>query len=361
MIFILLGLLDRNIYFYKSKEDNKENYIKTNYLVGSFVKVNQPEIIQNEPYYNFIIILSNNETILRFFHKDLDVFNQWIKHIRLTIDYRNYFEHYKLLCTIAGGEYGKVTLAENIETKEKVATKILTKLTMNSVYWGLLKSEIDVLKLCKHKNIVRYIDNFENSEYIFIVMEFLPATLGSYLKMRNFSMPEKLVKQITYQITEALLYLQKFGIIHRDLKPDNIMIASNLNNLDNESIEIKINDFGFSKVLGQKERTQESYGTFAYLAPEIVIRLPYNKSIDVWSLGITMYYMISGELPFLGNSENELNKNICLKELEFTPIFMSYSHDMLKLISKCLVKDHEKRIKLEEIQNHSWFKGFDKN
>jgi len=304
------------------------------------------------------MILSNNDNVLKFYHNDLEVLNQWIKHIRVAIDYRNFFEHYKLVATIAEGQYGKVTLAQSLKTDEKVATKILTKnLIKDFKAWELFKNEIDILRLCKHKNIVKFIDNFENSEYIFIVMEYLPSgTLHNYLRSRNFEVHENIIKRITYQITEALLYLHKFGIIHRDLKPDNILIADS--NVAESEIEVKINDFGFSKVLGENEKTNEGYGSYAFLAPEIIIRLPYNNTIDIWSLGITIYFMVAGELPFQGLSKDELFKNICLKDLIFAPKFKIYSMDMLSLIYHCLAKDSEKRIKLEVIKNHSWFRNF---
>ncbi len=222
----------------------------------------------------------------------------------------------------------------------------------------MLKTEIDIIKISKHPNIVKFIDNFENSEFIFIIMEYIKfGTLQDIIKSKVLNFNEEAVAAIAYQLANALKYLHKYGIIHRDLKPENIMIEEKSENLSN--IVIKVVDFGFGKILGKNERTKESYGSLAFTAPEVLSRIPYNNSIDIWSLGVIIYYMIDNDVPFRGKNKDETYNFICEKELIFPKKFKDLSNEVLDLIFCCLIKKPHKRISIDRVLNHSWFKKFD--
>ena len=166
--------------------------------------------------------------------------------------------------------------------------------------------------------------------------------------------------KISYQIADALLYLRKYGIIHRDLKPINILVKIVKDNLNKESsnvIEVKLADFGLSKILGNKEMTNEGYGTIAFASPEILLKHPYNYKVDVWSLGIIVYYLLSGDIPFAQDSKKlgDLTLNICSKDIQFSKKFKNISKEAISLIKSCLKKNQDNRISIEEIVNHKWF------
>ncbi len=349
-------LIDRNIYFYDNKTDKKEAYTGSNSLISSFIRVNSPEQVRNETIYSFSIFLQDNKQ-KKFYQKDNEIVKTWVKRLREAINYRNIFDYYQIVSTLGEGQYGKVTKGLNKEKKE-VAIKIIEKKKIkDSEVWNMIRTEIDILKISKHPNIVKFIDNFENSEFIFIIMEYIQSgTLHEIIKTKALNLNEKAVAGIAYQLADALKYLHKYGIIHRDLKPENIMIQEK--SIDLNNIVIKIADFGFGKILGKNERAQEGYGSLAFAAPEILTRIPYNNSVDIWSFGIIVYYMLENDVPFRGRNKDETYKFICEKELYFPKRFRDLSEEILDLIYGCLLKPPNKRNTVEKILNHSWFKKY---
>ena len=156
------------------------------------------------------------------------------------------------------------------------------------------------------------------------------------------------------QIANGVKYLHKYGIVHRDLKPDNIMVTQQ-NNID----IIKIMDFGLSKIISSHEKVVDGYGTLSYVAPEVLLRTPYNKEVDIWSLGIILFYMLTGHLPFKGNSKVIIADKIVNDDLEFDEDeWENKSKNAKKLIANCLIKEPEDRITIDEFINHPWFKKY---
>jgi len=242
----------------------------------------------------------------------------------------------------------------------KVAIKIIKKESMTKEDNELVRFEIDIMKLCRHENVVRLLDHFENDEYIFILMEYLSGgDLGSYLTRTEFKVSEELASQLTFQIASGLKYIHSFGILHRDLKPENIMLADK----NEKNPKIKIMDFGLSKILGPDERVADGFGTLSFVAPEVLIRQPYNKQIDIWSLGVILYYSLSGTLPFDDENDNEevIAKMTVFEEVEFpTKKWKNRSNSVIDLIKKTLIKDPETRITIEGYLNHEWVKKYNK-
>ena len=218
----------------------------------------------------------------------------------------------------------------------------------------LVHYEIDILKFCQHKNIVQLIDYFETLNEIIIVLKYIEGnTLGYYLKEKNFNLTEIEVANIIQQIAFGVEYLHKFGIVHRDLKPDNIMIITKK---EDNNIIIKIMDFGFSKIVSKEEKLMEGLGTLYYAAPELIQNLPYNLEVDIWSLGVIIYYMFTGCYPFSGKNEDEIEEKILEENVEFKDGEWEKISDKVKdLIKKCLEKNPEERINIKEFICHPWF------
>jgi len=351
-----LSLIETSIYYYKNPEDNKENYYKSHYLCGCFIRENQGEQINSDVYYSFTILFAEGKR-KQYYHKDSKVIIAWIKALRKALNYKNFFDYYKMGSNIGEGQFGVIKQGSHILSKQAVAIKILKKEDIKTKEdWDLIKTEIDIMKISKHPNIIKFLDHFENSDYIFIVMEYLKSgNLQGYLEKIKFKITEKQAANISYQLADALKYLHKFGIVHRDLKPDNIMLAEDVKGDD---VSIKLMDFGLSKILGNKEKTNEGYGTLAFVAPEIIIRQPYNNSVDIWSLGIITHYMLTGTLPFMAenNDVDEMALLICQKELVFSTKFKEKSPDVMDFIKICLIKQVEKRASIEKLLVHPWFK-----
>ncbi len=180
---------------------------------------------------------------------------------------------------------------------------MLKKASMKISDIELVKREIDVLKLCQHPNIIRLLDIFENQDYLYIIMEVLHVDLYVYMEKRAFKISETRACTIIHSLATALYYLHSYGIIHRDLKLDNIMTVD-----ETEDCEVKLVDFGLSKIVGPKETCTEPYGTLGYAAPEVLRRIPYGKEVDIWGLGIISYILMTGISPFEDDSDAQVLK-----------------------------------------------------
>lgn len=129
-------------------------------------------------------------------------------------------------------------------------------------------------------------DSFETDQYFYIVMEKVNG--GELLEHQvNQSLSEREVATIMHQILSALEYIQEYGVIHRDLKPENILIEKN--EISGNFENIKIIDFGFSKVVLPDELILDLCGTLAYVAPEVLLKRGYNMQVDIWSAGCILY------------------------------------------------------------------------
>ena len=342
-------LIGQDIHYYE--DEKKTSFIKMHNISGGFIKANGEITIKSQKFYSFSIITDLKTRI--FLTKNRENAKEWVKQLKKGMGYKNFFEFYEMLDNLGEGQFGQVKLGIKISTKEKVAIKIITKSKLKNEQVELLKSEIDIMKVCKHPNIVQFIDHFENSEYIFIVMEYLQhGHLRQYLTKKSFNITEKRIAQITHQVASALKYLEVYGIIHRDLKPDNILLADIGSNFT-----VKLMDFGLGKIIGHQEKTVEGYGTLCFVAPEIILRTPYNNSVDIWSFGVTLYYIASHSYPFDSNTDNEIAKKICYTPVEFADnIWIKKSKELKSLIKLCLEKDMKTRITLEGILKHDFLK-----
>ena len=198
--------------------------------------------------------------------------------------------------------------------------------------------------MCQHHNIITLIDLFESSDNYFIVLEFMQGKdLFDYIAKRDYTLPEERAKKIIYQIMQGVLYLHSFGIVHRDLKLENIMMSDQTN-----TAHPKIVDFGLSKIIGPNETANEPFGTLGYVAPEVLKKMPYTFSCDVWSLGCILYALLSGSLPFDHNDQKELMRMTMEDTLKFDlPVWEKVSLPCRNLISDLLRKSPSQRTSLK--------------
>jgi len=347
-------LIDDNLYLYKQKDDKIEDFYKTIFVSGSNLKEIPKKTIQGESYHSFIIFLHNNleETVYTKTEKGV---KDLIKVLRDCTNYKNFFKNYNLLSILGEGTYGEVFVSEDMKSKVKVATKIIKKNNDKQDYWKRIKTEIDVLKIVNHPNIVKFVENYENSEYYFIVMEYLKyGSLTTFLQYKSFKVKEKTIARITYQIALALEYLHDLGIIHRDLKADNILISVD-DRTSEKDIRIKLTDFGLAKILSKFETTTECCGSILFSAPELLYKKNYAASVDIWSLGINIFYFLTGSFPFkIYKEKDKVLKSICHKDFSFD-LLLKRSVEVKDLIKKCLVKDVTKRLTISEVLSHPWF------
>ena len=346
-----LVLIDKDIYYYKS--EHKKEVLGMHNLSGCFFKEYPAERINEKVYYCFSIVFPKRER--KYYVGNSETYDNFIKALKKSFGYLNFFDYYEMLDNLGEGIFGSVKLGVEKKTNQRVAIKIIKKNKAKEKDIELVRNEIDIMKLCYHPYVVHLLDHFENGEYIFIVMEYIKGgSLNDYMKSNNFNFTERRAAELIYQLAKGLKYLHKYGIIHRDLKPDNIMLTE-----ASDKGNIKIMDFGLSKILGKKEKSTDGFGTLTFVAPEVLIRKPYNKEVDIWSLGIILYLMLSGDLPFDDPDDNEqkIAKSIVYQEVKFpSEKFGKRSKAVIELIKGCLTKEPKNRIKIDEILKGEWMK-----
>ena len=211
---------------------------------------------------------------------------------------------YKYGRLLGRGAFGKVNLCLHILSGHLVAIKSINKQTLKSKIKNKIFLETKILKkIFKLKGNTKIFEIFETKKHYNIVMEYISGgDLLTYIKKRN-KLSEKVSKFIFKQIILSLKDIHNLNIVHRDVKLDNILI--DINNT------IKLCDFGVSKILEKDSYTmREQCGTPAYIAPEILSGEYKGFSCDVWSSGVVLYSMLSGNVPFKGKDINDLHENI---------------------------------------------------
>lgn len=260
---------------------------------------------------------------------------------------------------IGKGSYSTVFKAININTEEKVAIKVvdLYKLSSRqpSKYRNLknrLKMEIEIAKSVDHPHLVKMIDVLEEDERVYLVFEFCEyGDLASYLEDVGV-LNEKNSKVFLRQIISGLSYLHSQNIIHRDLKPQNILMKKN-----GDEFKLKIADFGFAKRVEPQDMSATVCGSPLYMAPQLLDRLEYSPKADIWSLGVVMYEMVTGNKPVDASNPMELIKNIRQHKI-LIPSYLS--RDCQSLLKGLLRKDEDRRFNILEVSSHSFFPSKEK-
>eukprot|EP00826_Nyctotherus_ovalis_P048249 TRINITY_DN5659_c0_g1_i11.p1 TRINITY_DN5659_c0_g1~~TRINITY_DN5659_c0_g1_i11.p1 ORF type:complete len:512 (-),score=140.90 TRINITY_DN5659_c0_g1_i11:1507-3042(-) len=299
--FVLMG---NRLYRFTAKNEDKANAVFS--LVGSFLKEEPPEQIQKKLTVFPIRLFMRGSQLVVYAIKEPEV-KQWVKALKGAIGYADLTDHYELGLALGKGKFGLVREATHKQTGEKVAVKIIKKKKLSIEKLALAKREIEIMKVCQHSNIISLLDTFENSDYIYIVLELLRGgDLYEYLEKREFKISEARARNITHSLATALFYLHSYGIVHRDIKLENIMMTE-----DTDQAEAKLVDFGLSKMIGPSESCKEPFGTIGYAAPEILKNEPYDKAIDIWSLGTVLYIMLTSQMPFDEETEEAIAMYVC--------------------------------------------------
>ncbi|XP_078516659.1 serine/threonine-protein kinase MARK2 isoform X15 [Lissotriton helveticus] len=264
--------------------------------------------------------------------------------ISTSVDDQPHIGNYRLLKTIGKGNFAKVKLARHVLTNKEVAVKIIDKTQLNSSSLQKLFREVRIMKVLNHPNIVKLFEVIETEKTLYLVMEYASGgEVFDYL-VAHGRMKEKEARAKFRQIVSAVQYCHQKLIVHRDLKAENLLLDADMN--------IKIADFGFSNEFTFGNKLDTFCGSPPYAAPELFQGKKYDgPEVDVWSLGVILYTLVSGSLPFDGQNLKELRERV-LRGKYRIPFYMST--DCENLLKKFLILNPSKRGTLEQIMRDRW-------
>jgi len=272
-------------------------------------------------------------------------------------------DHYEKILVAGEGSFGTVLKVRHTKTNEFRAMKIIKKSNIDiGITKDVIINEINILKSLDHPNIMKIYEFFQDLKNYYLISEYcesgdLFTKLNTTTDKTFFN--EKVTCSIMRQILSAISYLHSKNIIHGDLKLENILIYNEeqFKNEDNgvNNIEIKITDFGCSKMIKKEGLHNELIGTAYYMAPE-VIKSNYNEKCDLWSCGVIMFILLSGTAPFPGKNEQDILSRISIGDFSFKhKIFNNVSKEAKDLITQLLTYDPEKRIDVRRALRHKFF------
>ena len=255
---------------------------------------------------------------------------------------------------IGRGTFSNVYKGYYPELKVEIAVKKINRRGIEKMR-KYIDTEIEIMKDLNHPNITKLYDviydNRKNYENIYLILEYCPnGDLTSLLKKKKI-MDESEAKKYLQQLANGLKYLTENNIFHRDLKPQNILIGK-----DNI---LKITDFGFAKSVNSSDISETFCGSPLYMAPEILTYQKYTYTADLWSVGVILYEMLTGETPFTGNNLYNLVSNMKDNEVRI-PNYTNLSSECKQLLFSLLQKDPSNRLSWEKFYNHPWFKDHHK-
>ena len=336
-----------------NKNDSYNFNIKYNQKYSQFKKQ-----INGNDYYYFLLINIKNE-IHYYYTPSLQIYKEWINNLKILLKYKNIYQQYIFHQIVGKGKNSIVFSAYDTINKRQVAIKRIVKSALTLEDLSLIQTEVDTLKVCQHPYVVKLYEIIETYNEVNIVLEYCElGNLFYYLNKKNFVLSEEQIATYVHDISKAVYSMHNLGIIHRDLKLSNIALTTK-----NKKVEIRILDFGLSKILGPNQFCNEGYGTPGYAAPEVINRYNYSYEADIWSIGVICYFLCMKKLPFdyKRNGQNELDmvENTLLDEVKFDyNTIRKYSKYAEKFIRDLMNKNYDERPNITEVLEHPWFKLF---
>ena len=270
-----------------------------------------------------------------------------------------FLDNYDVIKQLGKGGYGKVYRVMNKKTKEIRACKHLSKLSIKNL--EKFQREIEILRKADHPNIIKLYEIFESKRSYYLIMEeckggeVFDRIIEHIQKKDMYS--EKDASIILRQMMSAVEYCHNNGIAHRDLKPENLLY---LNDGPEDNNPIKVIDFGLSQVISPQRKLKTKVGTAYYVSPEI-LNGAYSEKCDIWSAGVILYILLSGDPPFNGPSDLAIYKKIAEMKFDFPENKWSRISDEAKDLIKHMIAPENKRYSAREVMEHPWMKVTSEN
>ncbi|XP_043553979.1 serine/threonine-protein kinase D1 isoform X1 [Chiloscyllium plagiosum] len=254
---------------------------------------------------------------------------------------------------LGSGQFGIVYGGKHRKTGRDVAIKVIDKLRFPTKQESQLRNEVAILQNLHHPGVVNLECMFETPERVFVVMEKLHGDmLEVILSSEKGRLPERITKFLITQILVALRHLHFKNIVHCDLKPENVLLAS-----ADPLPQVKLCDFGFARIIGEKSFRRSVVGTPAYLAPEVLRNKGYNRSLDMWSVGVIVYVSLSGTFPF--NEDEDIHDQIQNAAFMYPPNpWKEISLEAIDVINNLLQVKMRKRFSVDKSLSHPWLQDY---
>ena len=258
-------------------------------------------------------------------------------------------QDFEILKELGCGSFGRVFLARHNKTKVKYAIKAIDKTNKTNIEEKpYFRRELEVMYKIHHPNVVKLFGHFEDNKYCYFIMEYISKgnvyNLLTLDKKRQLS--TKVIATIMKDVISATYFLHNMNppIIHRDIKPENVLL--------NEGMVAKLTDFGWSNYIQEDKERKTVCGTPIYLAPEIIKEKGHDERVDIWCIGVLLFELITGSVPFQGNDIETLKSNILHLRITWPK---EMNPDAKDLISKILKLDPNQRLPLEDMLQHPFF------
>ena len=331
---VKLLLCGNYIFYYKNNRDNFL-YKKIIPISSLFItKIKKDNIM----HFSLLSYLHNLEIRKDFYSEKIEEVNKFYHKFNKNKMFRDMKKEYYFKAKVGEGKFGQVILAERYKDKKLLAIKAVQKGYQSIEEYKINRWEIDIFKMLQnldHPNVIKCIDLYEYECQIFFVYEFIPSgdlrKISKELKLFPQYYTINNILKLSIQIIEGIKILHKYGVIHRDIKTTNMVIdikplSENSNPIRQGmypdlanigSSTLKIIDFGLSRILGKSEYSNDPYGSLCFKAPELIEHLPYDFKVDIWAIGVTIYYLVYKELPFEKGSKEEIKYNIVHEKVPF--------------------------------------------
>ena len=256
---------------------------------------------------------------------------------------------FQIIKELGAGSFGHVYLVTHKATKAQYAIKAIDKRNKtNQEEKPYFRREIEVMYKIHHPNVVKLYGHFEDNNYCYFIMEYISKgnVYGLIPQDKKKRLNNQVVASLMKDVISAVYYLHNMKpiIIHRDIKPENVLLA--------DGLVAKLTDFGWSNYMQEDEKRTTVCGTPIYLAPEIIKEQGHDEKVDVWCIGVLLFELITGNVPFQGNDIDTLKENILHLKIAWPK---DINVDAKSLIKKILKSDPAARISLEEMLTQPFF------
>ena len=256
---------------------------------------------------------------------------------------------FEIIKELGCGSFGRVFLARHKKTKVQYAIKAIDKKNKTNIEEKpYFRRELEVMYKIHHPNVVKLFGHFEDNHYCYFIMEYISkGNVYNLLTLnKKKQLATKVVASIIKDVISATYFLHNMNppIIHRDIKPENVLL--------NDGIVAKLTDFGWSNYIEEEKERKTVCGTPIYLAPEIIKEKGHDEKVDIWCIGVLLFELMTGSIPFQGKDIESLKNNILHLKITWPK---EMNKDAKDLISKILKLDPSERISLEEMLEHPFF------